>query len=290
MLQSLSRHIATELEAKYYWASAAPKKLLQELLEKSLKSMENCTWRQAIYNLFRCDLVSVIIIMHQDMQDHILWISSIHKHCYFMGSNLTELVFHFDYWLLEYCTRQKRIQLSIVHIYFLQYVINHSYHQKWTKIDYSHQIRTKGIIENIFAINLFLKRQRIRRGWMHSTNTTFQHKLLKSSQEILSFKILTFSNTEIRTIKRNYKLLKAPCTKGTFYGTKLHMRPFSARFLNERPWWRIFTLCHQHKLTGMLLFCFSAPLLFKPYGISLIKVNEIRVIFDVVFIGLFWWS
>ena len=70
---------------------------------------------------------------------------------------------------------------------------------------------------------------------MHSTNTTFQHKLLKSSQEILSFKILTFSNTEIRTIKRNYKLLKAPCTKGTFYGTKLHMRPFSARFLNERP-------------------------------------------------------
>ena len=133
MLENLSTHIATELEAKYYWASAAPKKLVQELLEKSLKSMENCTWRQAIYNLFRCDLVSVIIIMHQDMQDHILWISSIHKHCYFMGSNLTELVFHFDYWLLEYCTRQKRIQLSIVHIYFLQYVINHSYHQKMDK-------------------------------------------------------------------------------------------------------------------------------------------------------------
>lgn len=32
---------------------------------------------------------------------------------------------------------------------------------------------------------------------------------------------------------------------------------------------------------------FFAPLLFKPYGISLIKVNEIRVIFDVVSIGHF---
>jgi len=72
---------------------------------------------------------NTLLSMDQDMQDHILWISSIHKHCYFMEGNLTELVFHFDYWLLEYCTRQKRIQ-----IYFLQYVINHSYHQNGQRL------------------------------------------------------------------------------------------------------------------------------------------------------------
>jgi len=62
---------------------------------------------------------------------------------------------------------------------------------------------------------------------------------------------------------------------------------FSARFLNERPWWRIFTLCHQQKLTGatfLLLLCsiaFQAIWHFINQG----KSDEIRVIFDVVSIG-----